>query len=226
VRSWIRICSGILAAALALASVAGCNQGFGAYQLGVGSTPNKPPGTSFRILGQVGTPFSAVISDAISTWTVKGVVPQDVVVVNSTLPIRMVATKQSSDSGLFSLELTVGYTVVQVASSSAPYATMTLQSSPNAPGFKPPPPPANPDVQFFVKGPANERFTGLVEDTQQGYIITDRAPVVFLFDQPVGKVDAQLNQLQNFGPFVVDLIINGHVVASATGGPTISIQQP
>jgi hypothetical protein len=226
VRSWIRFFSGILAGAMLLAGAVGCNQGFGAYSLGVGNTPNKPPGTSFRVLGDVGTRFSAVIYDATSTWTVQGVVPQDVIVVNATLPIKMIVTKQAPGNQLLSVELTVGFRVIEAASTSAPFGTATVQTDAVHPGFAPPPPAANPDIRFFVKGPMNERFSGMVEDTQQGYVINDRAPALFLFDQPVGKVDGVFTQIQNFGPFVIDLIINGQVVASATGGPTLSIKQP
>lgn len=226
VRSWIRFCSGILAGAILLAGAAGCNQGFGAYSLGVGNTPNKPPGTSFRVLGDVGTPFSAIIYDATSSWTLQGVIPEDVIVVNANLPIEMIVTKQAAGNQLLSVELTVGFTVSEAASTSAPFGTATVQTGVAHPGFAAPPPKADPDIRFFVKGPMNERFTGMVEDTQQGYIISDRAPALFLFNQPVGKVDGIFNQIQNFGPFVVDLIINGQVVASATGGPTLSIKQP
>lgn len=206
-----------------LAGVAGCNQGFGAYSLGVGNTPNNPPGTAFRVLGDVGTPFSAMMYDSTSTWTVQGVIPQDVIVANGMQPMKIIVTKQAAGNQLLSVELTVGFGVVQAASTSAPFGTVSVQTGP---GLDAPPPSANPDVRFFVKGPLSERFTGMVEDTKQGYIINDRAPALFLFENPVGKVDGVFNQNQNFGPFVVDLIINGKVVASATGGPTVSITQP
>ena len=49
-------------AAVTLAILPGCNQGLGAFQQGVGNTPNKPPLSAFRILGQTGMQFSASVS--------------------------------------------------------------------------------------------------------------------------------------------------------------------
>ncbi len=56
--------------------------------------------------------------------------------------------------------------------------------------------------------------------------MSDRAPTMVLFENPDGAVDATLNQIQNLGPFNVDLLFNGGVVAHATGGPTVTIRQP
>lgn len=212
---------------LALMGLAGCNgSGFGAFQTGVGSTPNRTPSTTFRILGDVGTRFTGFIADTRSTWPITGTIPLNVVVLNNDLPMKMTLTKQSSGHGILSIQLTVGYKVSQVASTSQPFGTVSLQTPSTAKGFSPPPAQANPDVRVFVKGPLGERFQGLVEDTQTAYDISDRSPVLFLFDQPVGKVDASFQQIQNLGPFVVDLIFNGEVVATTTGEPTVSIVQP
>lgn len=219
-----------LAFAAVLASIAaaaaGCNQGLGAFQTGVGNTPNRAPGTSFRVLGQRGMMFSAVVSDAQSSWLVQGAIPLSIVIVNNTTPVRMIATKQSGGDGILSLQLTVGFTVLQVSSTNAPYGTATLQSGVDRPGFAPPPPLASPDVRFFVKGPLTERFSGLIEDQQLAFAISDRAPALFLFDSPTGKVDATFNQIQNLGPFDVDLIRDGGVVAHVVGGPTVTIREP
>lgn len=203
-----------------------CNQGLGAFQTGVGSTPNRPPGTSFRVLGQPGIQFSAVVSDSQSTWQVRGSIPFNILIVNNTTPVRMIATKLSPGSSIMSLQLTVGFKVKQVSSTTEPYGTATLQSGVDQPGFSPPPPFANPDLRIFVKGPSSERFSGLIEDRSQGFIISDRAPALILFDTPDGAVDATLNQIQNFGPFDVQMLLNGGLVAEVTGGPTVTIRQP
>lgn len=213
-------------AAMALAILPGCNQGLGAFQQGVGNTPNKPPLSAFRILGQTGMQFSASVSDATSTWQIQGAVPMSIVIVNNQTPVRMIATKQSAGSGILSLQLTTGFTVNDISSTSDPYGTASLQSNPSRPGFAPPPPNANPDVRLFVKGPLTERFSGLFEDSTTGFEISDRAPTLFLFDSPNGAVNATVTQIQSLGPFALELLLDGAVVARASGAPTVTIRQP
>ncbi|HLI80723.1 MAG TPA: hypothetical protein VKV03_12120 [Candidatus Binataceae bacterium] len=204
----------------------GCNSGFGAFQEGVGNTPNRPPLAALRVLGQPGLQFSAQISDADATWGVRAAVPLSIVIVNNVTPVRMVATKQSGGNGLLSLQLTSGFVVVATSATSDPYGTVSLQNNPTHPGFAPPPPDANPDVRLFVRGPLTERFAGLFEDSVKGFEISDRAPTLFLFDNPDGAVDATVTQIQTLGPFDLELLLNGIVVATAHGGPTVTIRQP
>ena len=208
------------------AAVPGCSNGLGAFQTGVGSTPNRPPLAAFRVLGETGLEFAAIISDDGATWQVQGSVPMNIVIVNNTTPVRMIATKLSADTGILSLQLTLGFVVRQTSSTNDPYGTASLQSSPTHPGFAPPPPLANPDIRLYVRGPLTERFSGIFEDSQQIFILSDRAPAIFLFEQPNGAVDASLTQIQNLGPFSVDLLVNGAVVATAHGGPTVTLRQP
>ena len=216
--------------ALALAMLAvvlpGCNQGFGAFQAGVGNTPNKPPLAAFRILGQPGLQFSAIVSDTTSTWQIRGAIPMNIIIINNQTPVRMIATKQSPGGGILSLQLTLGFKVLDVSSTSDPFGTASLQNNPQHPGFAPPPPPANPDVRLFVKGPLAERFSGIFEDQDTAFIVSDRVPALFLFESPNGAVDATVTQIQNFGPFNMDLLFNNGVVAHASGGPTVTIRQP
>ncbi len=216
------------ALAVLLAGLTGCSQGLGAFEQGVGNTPNRPPGTAFRVLGQRGLQFSAIVWDTQSTWQVQGSVPFNVIVVHNTTPIKMIATKLSGGNGIMSLQLTINSTVVQIASTVAPFGSAVLQSRTLAAinGFAPPPPPANPDVRLFVKGPLSERFSGLIEDTSEGFLVSDRVPALFLYDQPDGAVDATLDQIQTLGPFNADLILNGVVVDHATGQPTVTLRQP
>lgn len=208
--------------------LAGCSGGIGAFQAGVGNTPNRPPGTAFRVLGQVGMPFSAILSDSTNSWQIQGAVPLNIILVNQAAfaPTRLIATKQSAGNGILSLQLTVGFTIRTISSTSEPYGTATLQSAPAEPGFAPPPPLANPDVRLLVKGPLTERFSGLFEDRIQGHILSDRAPALVLFEQPNGPVDATLSQIQNLGPFDVVLILNGvQIGPEVHGGPTVTIRE-
>jgi hypothetical protein len=215
-----------LALAWMLSAAAGCNQNLGQYATSPGNTPNRPPETSIRVLGQQGTPFSALIFDTQSSWLIQGTIPLSVVVINGTAPVKMIATKLAAGNATMSLQLTEGYTVKEISSTTEPFGTASLQTGATAPGFSPPPPPANPDVRYYVKGPLGERFSGLIEDESRGYTISDRAPTVYLFESPSGKTDGQFNQIQDFGPFEVDIVINGALVATAEGGPSLSIRQP
>jgi hypothetical protein len=211
---------------------AGCNGGFGAFQEGVGNTPNKAPLSAFRVLGQPGLQFSATISAYDTTWDVQGAVPMNIILINTPVisgvstPVRMIATKQSSGNGILSLQLTTGFKVRYISSTASPYGTVTLQNSSDHPGDAPPPPLASPDVRLFVKGPLSERFSGQFEDSEDDYILDDRVPALVLFDHPDGAVDATVKQIQNLGPFSIDLLFNGAVVAHASGGPTVTIRQP
>jgi hypothetical protein len=204
----------------------GCNGGFGAFQQGVGNTPNQPPLSAFRILGEPGLQFTAEVSDADATWEVRGAIPLSVVIVNNVTPVRMIATKLSGDNGILSIQLTEGFVVENVSSTADPYGSAMLQNNPDHPGGAPPPLAASPDLRMFVKGPPTERFAGLFEDRKQGFEISDRAPTLFLFDNPDGAVDATITQIQDLGPFDVDLLLGGVVVAHESGGPTIVIRQP
>lgn len=216
-----------LTSLLAFAAAApGCSNGFGAFQTGVGNTAARPPQSAVRVLGETGLEFAAIISDADATWQIQGTVPMNVIIVNNQTPVRMIATKLSADTGILSLQLTVGFLVRQISSTNDPYGTATLQSSPVLPGFTPPPPPASPDVRMYVRGPLTERFSGLIEDSKQAFIISDRAPAMYLFDSPDGAIDASLTQIQDLGPFSVQLLVDGAIVATAHGGPTVTIRQP
>ena len=202
--------TGLLAFA---ATVPGCSNGLGAFQTGVGSTSARPPQGAVRVLGETGLEFAAIITDADATWQIQGTVPLNIVIVNNTTPVRIIATKLSADTGILSLQLTLGFLVKQISSTNDPYGTASLQTSPTRPGFTPPPPPASPDVRLYVRGPLTERFSGLIEDSKQAFIISDRAPAIYLFDSPQGAVDANLTQIQDLGPFSVELLVDGAIVA-------------
>ena len=64
---------GALGAVLTI-SVAACNNQTG-FSGSVGNTPNGPALASYEILGTIGTPFTATVSDAQSSWSFQGNVP-------------------------------------------------------------------------------------------------------------------------------------------------------
>ena len=91
-RYFVRILSmSVIGAALAI-YVGSCNNQTG-FSGSVGNTPNGPPLASYDILGTVGTPFTATVSDARSSWTLQGNVPFSITIANNILPARIVATK-------------------------------------------------------------------------------------------------------------------------------------
>ena len=177
---------------------------------------------TFDVVGDVGTRFNATISDKDASYNIVGNVPLSVVLVNSHPPIKMSATKTTNDSSLLSLNLVLGISLVQVASTSAPFGTIFVQTNP-LPKLGPP---AAPDVRFFVSAPLGETFETLVEDTQTGFDINSTVPSLILYESPQGKVDGQFIQDENQGVFEIDLIVNGTVVADTAGSPNISLRQP
>src|SRR6266404_1381575 len=69
------VCATAFAAVFAI-SVVSCNNNQGGFSGSVGNTPNGPPLTSYRIVvGTVGEPFTATVSNARSSWTLQGVTP-------------------------------------------------------------------------------------------------------------------------------------------------------
>jgi hypothetical protein len=212
---------GALAAALAI-SVAACNNQTG-FSGSVGSTPNGPKLTTYELLGTVGTPFTATVSDSRSTWTLQGNLPLSIEICNNILPARIIATKTTSNNNLLSVEIITGNHVADLQSTRAPFGTVSVQVGGTLPT---PPPPANPDLRIFAAGPANQRVQALVEDIDTGFIIDARLPILVLFDTPNGKVDATFFGGQDFGTFTLNMTLNGIVVATVVAGPNATIRQP
>jgi hypothetical protein len=203
----------------ALLLTTGCN-GFGTTNItSPGNTPNNPTQVSFRVVGRIGTPFSAYISDARSSWTVKGVVPLTIIIVNEKPPVRITATKLINDSSLLSLEVIAGFYVKALASSSATFGT--APDGFQQPGFRSLPyaNAASPDVRFYVKGPTTEVFDALIEDQKQSNLLESRVPAVIIFDSPKsGTVDGIFTAVSITGEFDIDMTWNGAVVDSGGGG--------
>jgi hypothetical protein len=210
----------VLAALLCGLMMTSCG-GFGSTNTtNPGNTPNISAQTSFRIVGLSGTPFSAKISDSRSSWNITGVVPLSIVIINNSPPVRVEVNKLVNDNSLLSLEIINGFNVIQMASSTNGFG-VSVGNVNKVGGFAPQ---ASPDVRFFVKGPAEELFDALVEDTSQGEVVETHAPALLLFDSPTGgnggRVDGTFTAVNLLGNFNIDLIYNGAVVQSVIAGTT------
>jgi len=213
-------------AALLSAALGACNNSQGGFGGDVGNTPPVPPVTSFKVLGIVGTPFSLLISNANASWLVKGTIPLNVLIVNNQTPARMIATKLSNDNNLMSVEIVNGGIVLSLASTTAAFGVASVQTGGTLNTISPP---AALDLRIYVTGPFGQRFQSLVEDATVGFITNTRAPAVFLFDQPSGKIDGQFTQDQNFGSFAINMTEGSDgskVLTTASGGPFVIIRQP
>jgi hypothetical protein len=189
-----------------------------------GSTPVIPQQSSYNILGNIGTPFRAVVSDARSSWQLSGTIPTNIAIVNDRPPDRIVVTKLSNDSQLLSIQVIQGFTIGTLASTVGNFGTAVGSTGGTLPAIGIP---AAPDVRFYVKTPVSGVYTALIEDETASYAVEMRIPSVILFDSPnggkSGRVDGVFTQPSFTGQFDVDLMINGQVVQSATGGTMIAI---
>jgi hypothetical protein len=198
-----------------------------------GRTPNLSVQTSYRIVGTIGTPFIATISDARSSWVVQGVVPLSIVIVNDKPPERVVVTKTIDDTSLLSVEIITGFTVKVLDSTSERFGVAVAgvnQGGGNG-SLHALAPPANPDVRFFVKGPNIGIFNALIEDQTQGEVLQSRVPALILFDSPnggmlSGRLDGIFTAVGFEGPFAIDLIVNGAVVRAIVGGTSAILKYP
>jgi len=201
-----------------------------------GNTPNVSAQTSFLIVGRIGTPFSAKISDTRSSWNITGVVPLSIVIVNNAPPVRISVNKLVSDHSLLSLEIINGFGVKQLASGTDNFA-VAVGSYGRVTNFAPtagcggasscP----TPDVRFFVKGPTNELFDALIEDTKMSQVVETRPPALILFDSPAGgtggRVDGIFTAVGFTGSFNIDLIYNGVIAVSVpNGGTSATLKYP
>jgi hypothetical protein len=208
---------------LLAAGMPACNNstGFGGF---VGNTPNTNEQVLFKVLGTVGTPFTMLINDKNASWSVQGNVPMQIAIANNVPPVRMLATKLANDNTLLSVQITRGFSILTLSSTSQPYGTVSVQT--NSSQNNSVPPAAFPDVRVFVRGSFGERMQSLIEDQQVGYVFQTIAPTLFLFESPNGKVDAQFNQKNSIGPIIVNMTYNGELVATESGQPFVLIRQP
>jgi hypothetical protein len=205
-----------------LVSIAACNNQTG-FSGSVGNTPNGPRLPSFEILGTAGTPFTATLSDARSSWTFQGVTPLSVVIANVASPSRLIVTKTTATTNLLSLEIILGFHIFDVQSTSAPFGTVSVQGTGTLNSIAAP---ASPDLRIFLSGPLNQHYQALVEDTLTGFVIDSRAPTLILFDSPNGKVDATFFGGGSFPTWTANMTLDGSVVATVMQGPNATIRQP
>ncbi|MGH7839462.1 MAG: hypothetical protein ACREQC_16780 [Candidatus Binataceae bacterium] len=216
-----------VAGAFALLALLGCN-GFGTSDATQpGNTPPVASQTVYRLVGNIGTPFVATISDTRSSWTLSGVVPINIIIVNipspgagANGPTRIVANKLTNDSTLLSVEIISGFTVAAVSSTFAHYGAVVGGIDGRLAAIAPK---ASPDVRYIIKGPATAVFNALIEDSSTSFALQSRVQTVILQDSPnggsqSGHVDGIFNLVQDLGPLSIDLFFNGNLVSHAAGG--------
>jgi len=179
---------------------------------------------SFRIQGTAHTPFMALITDTIASWTIQSVAPVDVVILNDNPPVRIYATKLEGNSALLTVQsVSGGSEDLGIVSTQAPFGSVVIQTGKLGQIA----PPADPDTRLFVKGSSGETFDGLIEDLNIGFALDDVVRTIFLFENPTGRVDGLFSLTSaDLGPLKVDLSVGGEVVASASGNPTVQIRSP
>jgi hypothetical protein len=201
---------------------AACGGAFGtANPTSPGKTSSISVENSLWVLGTPGTPFQAVVTDSSQSWTVRGVVPEAVVIINNSPGVQMTVTKLINNSALVTTELISGTTLVAEASTNDPFGTTVVQTFG---GLTTIAPRANPDIRIFMKGPSGGMLTGLVEDLSLSFVFEARAPALFLFEHPDGRVDAVINSVDQAGAIIADILSNNAVVATAGGGPRLLIK--
>lgn len=206
------------AAVLSASLLAGCN---GLTGGSTSSQPPIPPQTSFNVVGDPGTPFIATIWDTNVSYDISGSIPLSVGFVNNVPPVQMTVVKKTGTNALLSVEITNLFGSLQVASTSMPFGSASVQFG----GFiTQKPPPAFPDVRFFVKGPFGGLFTALIEDQSTGFVSQASAPNLILFEAPRGTVVGQFTANVALGNLDIDMINNGAVIARGVGGPNLVVK--
>ena len=192
----------LLILAMACLAVAACN--VGNTGLSTSGISNVPGQLSFRAVGVIGTPFTAVLSDARSSWQLNGTVPTTFAIINGQPPVRMIATKTVSNRNLLSLEVINCFFAATLASTSQPYGIVQVQYGGTLATLAPR---AAPDVRFVLRAPQIALVTGNIEDIHSSFTIEQRVPTIFLFDSPQGRVDGIFN-LDNLhaGSMTIDLL--------------------
>ncbi|MGH7987207.1 MAG: hypothetical protein ACREQX_13090 [Candidatus Binataceae bacterium] len=222
-----KLTRGMLATIMLL--LAGCGGAFGVGNAtSPGNTPNVASQVSFRIVGTVGTPFVATISDADASWVIHDAIPLSIVIIQNKYPARMVVTKTANDSSLLSAQIITGFKVQQLSSTSEPFGSAVVAINGTLNAFAPA---ANPDVRFVVTGPNTAVYDALIEQGNAGQVVQSRAPSLLLLDtannsDPTARIDGIFNLVSFIGGFNIALSYNGAVVRNAIGGTSASMKFP
>jgi hypothetical protein len=182
-----------------------------------GCTGGKPipPQSSINFVGDLGTVFSATISDTVASYTFRAAVPLTLIYVNNVLPVRVIATNLSTTPSLLSIQALAAFTTTQFASTSTPGATISV----NVGGFLPAiAGPAACDVRFFVSGPLTQNYQALLEQNNNAYEQQTLPPTLFLLGQAKGNVDGIFTEVfGGVGVLRVNLVIDGKLAAVGQG---------
>lgn len=209
--------------AVALAQ-SGCGNSLGCGGLtGTGNGPFTgcsggkpiPPQSAINFVGDLGTVFSATVSDTVASYSFRAAVPLTLIYVNSVPPVRVIATNLSTTPSLLSIQALAAFTTVQFASTSTPGGTISVNVGGNLPAVRGP---AACDVRFYVSGPATQNYQALLEQNNNAYEQQSLPPTLFLLGQAKGNVDGVFNQIfGGVGPLKVDLVIDGKLAAVGRG---------
>jgi hypothetical protein len=223
-RPRLKLSAAVQRGALAILAFAcaACGGAFGtANPTAPGQTSSTAGEASLWVLGTPGTPFQAVITDNAQSWTFRGVVPESAVIINGSPGVQVTVTKLTNSAALMTTELIYKTILTAEASTTDPFGTTVVQSFG---GLTTIAPNANPDIEFFIKAPSGGLITGLAEDLSLSYVVQVRSPALLLFEHSDGRVDAVLNSVDEGGLITVDVLYDGAVVTTATGGPRLLIK--
>jgi hypothetical protein len=203
---------------------AACGGAFGtANPTSPGNTSSIPQQNTLWVLGTPGTPFQALVTDSSQSWTIRGVVPESVVIINGAPGVQMTVTKLTNNASLMTTELIDGTTLVAEVSTTDPFGTTVVQTFG---GLTTVAPAADPNIQVFMKGPSGGLLTGLVEDLSLSFVFDARSPALFLFEHPDARVDAIINSTDEGGTIIADILTGGVFAVTASGGPRVLIKYP
>jgi hypothetical protein len=213
----------VLFCAAALAQ-SGCGSTFGCGGL-TGSSSSQfngcsggtsiPPQSAINFLGNQGTVFTATISDTKASYSFTGTVPLQVIYVNNVPPLRVVATNLSTIPSLLSIQALTGFTTTQLASTTTPGGTISVNVGGRLPFTAGP---AVCDVRFFVNGPFGQFYDSLLEQNNNAYENRTAAPTLFLLGGASGDVDGVFVEVvAQLGDIQVNLMVNGKLAAHDSG---------
>lgn len=212
-----------LCCALALVQ-SGCGSTFGCGGLsGSSNSPytgcsggeNIPPQSSINFLGNNGTVFTATVSDTKASYKFTGTVPLQVVYVNNSPPLRVVATNLSTTPSLLSIQALSAFTTVQLASTTQPGGTISVNVG-GILAYTAPPPVC--DVRFYVNGPVGQLYQSSLEQNNNLYQNETAAPNLFLFGGASANIDGVFVEVVGLaGPLHVNLMIDGKLAARGAG---------